>query len=87
MEEDAGRRQNSGADQLHGDGKEPISINLVCLFAVGILKLFRIRSYVFYEFLKVLKTPTKKEAGSKNSEFSEKGTFSANLANFLIKKV
>ena len=38
------------------------------------------------EFLEALKTPTKKEAGSKNSEFSEKWTILPVLAIFWMKK-
>ena len=43
----------------------------------------RIWSYIFSE-LKALKTPTKKEAGSKNSEFSETRDIFIYFGYFLI---
>ena len=52
----------------------------------GDLKLFRIRGYRFSEFLEALKTPTRKESGSENSECSEKWTFPTYFGHFLDEK-
>ena len=41
---------------------------------------------MFSEFLKALKTPTQKDAGWKNSEFSEKFTFLTYFGHFWMKK-